>query len=233
MTLILTCEHGGNDVPAEYDALFQDADAVLISHRGWDPGALELACEIAAELETPIYYGTWTRLLVELNRSLGEAALFSEFTRDLPEPDKQLLVAKHWHPFRHRVESHVGLSVAEGGHVLHLSVHTFTPELGGVVRDADIGILFDPSRKAEVAVAQAWKFALETVAPELVVKFNYPYLGTDDGHTTGLRRRFPDPGYAGIELEVNQKFPLHDKKRWAEVRNAIIESLRLVVDKKP
>lgn len=229
--LILTCEHGGNDVPSEYALLFEGAEAVLSSHRGWDPGALDLACDIAAELETPIYYGTITRLLVELNRSLDEPTLFSEYSRVLPEPDRQLLVARYWHPFRDRVEGHVGLAIARGAYVLHLSIHTFTPELDGVVRDADIGILFDPSRSAEAGLAHDWKLALEAVAPELTVKFNYPYLGTDDGHTTGLRRKFPDPGYAGLELEVNQKFPLQDRKRWAEVRAAIVESLRRVIDK--
>ena len=40
----------------------------------------------------------------------------------------------------------------------------------------------------------------------LVIKFNEPYKGTDDGFTTYLRTKFSDDEYLGIEIEVNQKY---------------------------
>ena len=41
--IVLTCEHGGNRIPAAYAAYFQSAGAVLDSHRGFDAGALAVA----------------------------------------------------------------------------------------------------------------------------------------------------------------------------------------------
>ena len=37
--LVITCEHGGNHIPGAYRHLFQGQEAVLQSHRGFDPGA--------------------------------------------------------------------------------------------------------------------------------------------------------------------------------------------------
>ena len=45
--VVVTCEHGGNHIPALYRALFGDLQAALASHRGFDPGALEMAEDLA------------------------------------------------------------------------------------------------------------------------------------------------------------------------------------------
>jgi predicted N-formylglutamate amidohydrolase len=45
---LVTCEHGGNHVPADYQSLFASkrAVAMLRSHRGYDPGAWEASLQI-------------------------------------------------------------------------------------------------------------------------------------------------------------------------------------------
>ena len=47
--------------------------------------------------------------------------------------------------------------------------------------------------------------AMQRALPEMALRRNYPYRGTADGHTTGLRRRFGKSDYAGIEIEINQR----------------------------
>ena len=66
MRLILTCEHGGCEVPAEYATRFSGRAALLRSHRGWDVGALTLAEEMAHALDAPLFASTTTRLLIDL-----------------------------------------------------------------------------------------------------------------------------------------------------------------------
>jgi hypothetical protein len=46
---LITCEHGGNDVPAEYAELFRGREAMLQSHRGYDRGALRMARDFASD----------------------------------------------------------------------------------------------------------------------------------------------------------------------------------------
>jgi predicted N-formylglutamate amidohydrolase len=99
--------------------------------------------------------------------------------------------------------------------VLHLSVHSFTPKLNGEVRNADVGILYDPRRLAEREVCTRWKGTLLALTAtshdngyklqsDCRIRMNYPYRGASDGLTTALRRVFPARDYLGIELEVNQ-----------------------------
>ncbi|HZI25413.1 MAG TPA: N-formylglutamate amidohydrolase, partial [Chryseolinea sp.] len=84
--------------------------------------------------------------------------------------------------------------------------HTFTPVLNNQIRTVDIGILFDPNRKAESEFCRKLFDGLEQSLPYLSIKLNEPYKGTDDGFTTYLRTKFYDDEYLGIEIEVNQKY---------------------------
>jgi hypothetical protein len=65
-------------VPSRYRALFRDQEAVLKTHRGSDLGALWLARELATALEAPLFAGSVSRLLIDLNRSLHHVKLFRD-----------------------------------------------------------------------------------------------------------------------------------------------------------
>jgi len=225
--LVLTCEHAGKRVPREHAALFRGASAVLASHRGWDPGALELARRMARRTGSELHACTWTRLLVEPNRSAHNPRIWSSFTRALPRAERERILERYWKPHRRAVEAAVDAATRGGHSVLHVAVHSFTPVLDGERRNADIGLLFDPGRKRERALARRWKALLAELAPDLRVRFNYPYLGTADGLSTAQRRRFPDARYAGFELELNQALLAHPHR--ARIELALIESLRLVL----
>ena len=109
--------------------------------------------------------------------------------------------------------------------MIHVSTHSFTPELDGLVRTADVGLLYDPSRDAERDFSARWQDAIARRDPGLRVRRNYPYRGSADGLTTALRRRFPGDGYAGIELEINQRYPLADESGWRRLRRQIAAAL--------
>jgi predicted N-formylglutamate amidohydrolase len=198
--LLISCEHGGNDIPPVLATEVSIPVNVLNSHRGLDIGALALAKQCSADA---FYYHTVTRLLIDVNRSLHHPNVFSEFSRTLSTSIKQNLIQQYYLPYRQAVEKTIAQWIAEGHNVLHLSVHSFTPEFKGEVRNADIGLLYDPQRPLEVAVIKQWlkQFKCDT---DFKVRCNYPYRGTADGFTTGLRKRFSKQ-YAGIELETNQQ----------------------------
>jgi predicted N-formylglutamate amidohydrolase len=202
MKLLLTCEHGGNKVPATYRPLFAGSAALLTGHRGWDPGALSLFHELEP-LTDASFSSTTTRLLVELNRSLHHPALFSAITKDLPKVERERILKLHYHPHRGAIDAQVAGWRAKAEHVMHLAVHSFTPVLHGEVRTLDVGFLYDPSRSVEKRWAERWRHELLALDPELEVRMNRPYLGKADGLPTHLRRLHRS-GYAGIELEVNQ-----------------------------
>ncbi|MFD2247500.1 N-formylglutamate amidohydrolase [Pontibacter ruber] len=233
VTYILTCEHAGNEVPEEYEYLFKGKEEILYTHKAIDFGALRLAKHLASETRLPLYCTTVSRLLAEANRSPDSEELFSEYSKDLSEKDKKILLGKIYYPHRDKVEKKVQGEIAAGNQVVHLAVHTFTPAMDGEVREADIGILFDPDRNWEATLARKLKDYFTEQNPDRKILYNSPYAGTADGFPTYLRKKFTDEQYAGFELEVNQKFFLNGEPDvWQQVVAEVTSAFKSLMDNK-
>lgn len=228
---LITCEHGGNEVPAAWAALFTGHEALLPTHRGFDPGALELAQDMAAALGAPLFAATTTRLLIDLNRSIGHRQLHSEATRGLPLAARREIAALYYRPHRDKVEAEVARLIGEGRRVVHVASHSFTPQLHGAVRQADVAWLYDPRWRSEQAVVLQWMAALKPLRPDLRLRRNYPYQGKGDGLTSLLRKRHGPGEYVGIELEVNQRFVLEGGEGWDALRADIVQAMGTVAGK--
>ena len=221
LTPVITCEHAGNTIPDRYTHFFATASDEIQSHLGWDPGAREIGAFLAQHLEAPFYKCEATRLLVEPNRSLHSESLFSKFMQSLNPAERDEVLNQFYFPHRSAVEDWV---LASDKPIVHISVHTFTPIFKDVVRDVDVGLLFDPARTTEAVFCASWQMELQQTAPGLRVRFNEPYKGTDDGFTTYLRTKFPDEEYLGIEIEVSQRFV--GTRDLGDVMTGLLESLK-------
>lgn len=206
LAVVITCEHATRFVPNQFREIFAGHEHVLRSHRGWDPGTLDLGKTIANHFGFPLFATQVSRLLIEVNRSAWHSQLFSEFSQTLGEDTKQNLLSDYYYSHRNAVENRIASQIEMAARVLHLSLHSFTPTLNGRVRDTDIGLLYDPRRPSELAFCNRWKQSFQRVIPTWRVRKNYPYLGRSDGFTTYLRKRFSDSQYGGIELELNQRW---------------------------
>jgi len=121
------------------------------------------------------------------------------------------------------VEALISKILEKGEKLLHVSVHSFSPELDGSIRNTDIGLLFDPKNAEEKNYCKILKKELLLLGPQFKVRFNYPYLGKADGFTTYLRKKYPK-NYLGIELEINQKYSV-DNKMEAALKDRIFQAL--------
>jgi predicted N-formylglutamate amidohydrolase len=226
-SFVVTCEHGGNRIPVRCRPLFRGQRALLDSHRGFDPGALAMARALAEALSAPLVLSTISRLVIDLNRSIGHPQLFSVATRGAPAQLRARIVEQYYRPYRAEAERLVRQSVNCGRRIIHISSHSFTPELSGKLRHADVGLLYDPARQLEADLCARWKARLAVIAPQIRVRRNYPYAGKGDGLTSALRAAFPGKVYIGIELEVNQRIVRGAGRRWTALRSALIDSLRM------
>jgi predicted N-formylglutamate amidohydrolase len=227
---LVTCEHGGNRIPARFRSCLAGHEAVLQTHRAYDAGALPLARKLARALHAPLIVSTVSRLLIELNRSLGHTHLYSEFTQHAAPKLRDALLKEYYLPYRDQVRTQVAQATQRGKRVLHLSSHSFTPIFNSEVRDADIGLLYDPARHGERELCRSWKRCLRIQTPQFKSRLNYPYRGTDDGLTQHLRRHFGNEDYFGIELEINQRYFLQDKKCWRMLSSAVIDGLFCAIE---
>ena len=197
---MLTCEHASNCLPAVFKKAVP-AD-VLKTHRAYDIGAAQVFRKLV-KFAKPEFSceGKYSRLFVDLNRTITNKSAFSDFLRNNESAKTQ--ATAYWNEYRTAIEKFVKANAKK--EIVHLGIHSFTPVLNGKVRNADIGILYDPSRPQERAYANVIKAEIKRLHPEMKVRFNYPYKGTSDGLTTTLRKKF-GPRYAGLEIEINQKF---------------------------
>lgn len=222
---LITCEHGGNRIPRQYRTLFDGHESLLSTHRAYDVGALRMARDLSSALHAPLCASTINRLLIDLNRSSTHPHLYSEITRAAPVAIRQELSQRYHEGYRNTVQRWIEQSIVNGHRAIHVSCHSFTPELNGRRRDADIGLLYDPARPAEASLCRDWRHAINAQMPALKIRMNYPYSGKSDGLTTSLRRHFAPELYLGIELEINQRNVFKDAGHWRSMRNAIVNAL--------
>ena len=217
MKLMLTCEHASNHLPAAFKKTIPAN--VQESHRAYDIGALAVFRKLVRFAKPEFHCeGKFSRLFVDLNRTITNKSAFSEYYGTLGFRDKvaaekaKAQATTYWMEYRDAIEKFVESALKPKTRVakskptvVHLGIHSFTPVLHGKVRNADIGILYDPARPQECAYAQVIKDEIKRLYPTMKVRFNYPYKGSSDGLTTTLRKKF-GPRYVGIEIEINQKF---------------------------
>ncbi|TWU62757.1 N-formylglutamate amidohydrolase [Crateriforma conspicua] len=224
--VLVTCEHATNRVPPEFFRWFDPpgARADLKSHRGYDPGADEASRELAGRLKCHRIVGQQSRLLIDLNRSLGHQELFSKYTDCLDPAIKERVIADYYEPYRQKVHQWI-VGQPKGCPVLHLSVHTFTPRYRGKHRQVDVGLLYDPKREAERQLCQDWARRFRRQQTQLCVRMNQPYRGIDDGFTTCLRQLDSSPQYAGVEIEINHRIFKHNASRFLSIVRSLADSL--------
>lgn len=221
---LITAEHASRRVPAAYRHLFVGAESVLSSHRAWDPGSRQLARALAAELRLPLLEGQVTRLLVDLNRSVGHPHQFSEFSRRLDTLARQQILERYWQPhwqaYRQAIES-------GPGRLIHIACHSFSPVLNGVSRRTDVGLLYDPGRESERRWCAALAERIGDQLPRLKVRMNYPYRGTSNGLGQQHRRWFGSNRLLTIELEINSA--LVASSHWNLTRSGLIEAFKSIL----
>jgi predicted N-formylglutamate amidohydrolase len=208
--VVVSCEHASNRVPRSYARLGLPA-RVFETHFAFDLGAAEVARCLARELGAPLHLGRWTRLLIDLNRGAHNRSLIAERAFGLAVPGNRGLAAeergrrllRYYLPYRSAVLADVDAAIRHRGLCLHLSVHSFTPSLHGRARKGDVGLLYDPSRRAESEFVRLATRPLRDAG--LHVRLNYPYRGTSDCLNVFCRRVLPARVYVGIEIELNQR----------------------------
>jgi predicted N-formylglutamate amidohydrolase len=230
--LVVSAEHASSAIPEALRSCFVAADDVLDSHLAWDPGAGMLAKRLASAFDVEAHCGEVSRLVVDCNRSIGHPKLFSRWLQPLDEAARRAILRNYYSPFREAVRIDLERALRQFPSVLHVSVHSFTETFEGRRREADVGFLYDPSRRREKEFCAAWRRLLATHGGYRIRR-NYPYRGVSDGHVTALRRCYPDTRYLGLELEINQRILDQPPAAWAGLEDALVASVAELVHSGP
>jgi predicted N-formylglutamate amidohydrolase len=205
--LVLSCEHASWALPPDVE-LGVPADE-LRSQASWDHGALEIAQRISDEVGIAVHAGAFSRMFVDLNRPPDHPDVVPTNSYGAPVPgnvalspaERALRIAQFHAPYWDAVRREVAARLHGDGACLHLSSHSFSPELDPARRNFDVGVLYDPSHAFEAELAERLLFALRGAG--LAVRANQPYTGVGPALCTTLRERLRPQRYAGIELEAS------------------------------
>jgi len=175
--LVLICDHASNHVPAEYDRLGV-GEADLQRHIAWDVGAAALTRALARRLGAPAFLGTYSRLLVDLNRPFGSPTSMPVLSEATRIPGNEHLAPSEierrrrlvFEPFHAAVAAFLDARERAGRRSRIAAIHSFTPVFLGVPRPWHVGILHEdePAHAARVMQGLARD-------PALIVGENVPY----------------------------------------------------------
>ncbi len=228
--VVLLCPHASNYIPPRYGNLGLP-DSELARHIAWDIGAANVTRKLAAMLDAAAFLGTYSRLLIDLNRPLNSSSSIvtrSEAT-DIPgnvsisTAERALRGAHVFTPHHESIAEHLAARRADRLRSVIVAIHSFTPTYHGVPRAWHAGVLFGKSTD----FAHASMERLRARDASLNVGANVPYTVTADTDY-GVLAYGDDIGNPSVEYEIRQDLIAHTagQESWAR---GIAETLAIDV----
>lgn len=208
---MLVCDHAGRAIPAALGTLGLSEEH-LNRHIAYDIGAAQLTRLLAHRLAAPAVLATYSRLVIDANRPLGDdesILVDADGVRvagndGLDEDDRSARAAACHAPYHRAIAAQIARLCRLGPPPLLFSVHTFTPSFAGAERRWDLGVLWHNDDRIAAPL-------IDILRGErgLAIGDNEPYSGRRLAYT--LDRHGGRVGLANAAIEVRQD---HCESRW-------------------
>jgi predicted N-formylglutamate amidohydrolase len=204
--LLFLCDHASNALPP--GGLGLDP-ALLSTHIAYDIGAAVATRALARAYGAPAVLGSWSRLLIDLNRGADDPTLVMKLSdgsiipgnRDADTAEVARRIAAFHVPYHAAIEAE--LDRIGKGAVL-FSMHSFTPAWKGSPRPWEVGVLYD----RDVRLAEPLMTRLAEAG--FTVGDNEPYTGALEGDT--LWRHGTMRGLPHVLIEMRQDLVGNDEQ---------------------
>ncbi|MEL6107983.1 MAG: N-formylglutamate amidohydrolase [Planctomycetota bacterium] len=224
MTILISCETSGSAV-LPWIELPRDAETFA----SFDGCGGRAARRMADQLNAPCLLYPYRRDLVDAALSLGHRNLFGPTAAKLKDHEKSRVIDSAYIPYRERVQMSVRKILDQFSFVLHLSIRSFAARDRGRFRRTDVGLLYDPSREAELNLCIDWIDEMYEMNHNVRVRRNYPRRGTVDSLTKSMRSLFPPEHYMGVEVWLNRAWVARDVRLRDEALWYLADSLRITL----
>jgi predicted N-formylglutamate amidohydrolase len=216
--VLLIADHAMRHLPAEYGRLGLD-ESEFERHIAYDIGVEGLTRRLASRLGCPAVMARFSRLLIDPNRGEDDPTLIRQLydgavipgNYPLTEAERARRIENFYLPFRHRVRVMADkMQKASGAAPVVISVHSFTPSMGGKARPWHAGILWDKDPRAALPLIDMLR-----AEPGMITGDNEPYDGALHGDT--LHDICTAQGIAHLLIEVRQDLISHEEgiDEWA------------------
>ncbi len=202
---LMTADHAGNRLPRRLGDLGLDAHERQ-RHIAWDIGIASLSRLLADRLDAWIALQTYSRLIIDCNRSPeveSSIVTLSEATpipgnRDLSAGDRARRIAEIFRPYHEAIAAELDRRRREDRPTVLIVMHSFTPVYKGVSRPWHVGVLYNRDPRYGRILLD-----LQRAEGDLTVGDNEPYSISDESEYTvpvHVERR----GNPHVELEIRQ-----------------------------
>ncbi len=221
--LLLVCDHAGRAIPAALGGLGLPGPA-LVRHIAFDIGAAQLTRRLARQMDGRAVLARYSRLVWDCNRAPDDPDTCPDQADGQPVPgnaglDAASLTGRRgeiYQPYHAAIAREVARLVKRGPPPALISVHSFTPELGGRARPWHVGVLWnrDP-RIARPLIA-------ELRAQGHTVGDNQPYSGRQVAYTLDHHAAAAGLPHCAIELRQDLLAAPVGITRWADLLGRIL-----------
>jgi predicted N-formylglutamate amidohydrolase len=204
--VLLVGDHVSNLIPKSLQQLGLE-DRVLQEHVAYDIGSRKLLTHLVEHLDAPAVLAGYSRLVVDLNRSLEDPSVIPKVSDNIPIPGNQNLSREDR---KRRIHSFYTPYRAAIDHTLHgfrqrgivpalIAIHSFTPQMAGFERPWHIGMLWDKDPRIPLALMQR----LRAHPEQINVGDNEPYSGKHPADYT-IDHHAEAAGLPHVSIEVRQ-----------------------------
>ncbi len=217
-SFLLIGDHAGKAIPQSLDSLGV-GQADMARHIACDIGVAELGRMLAERLDACFIEQSYSRLVIDCNRAVAHADAFAEMSDGTAIPGNAALDdiarAERFCAIQAPYQAAIADALAErdgaGRQTILISLHSFTPTMGGKRRPWDIGVLHDGGN---TGFALALLDRLHHVE-EWVVGDNEPYRMDDIDHTVPLHAYSAMRPYAELEIRQDHLSYVGGQALWA------------------
>jgi predicted N-formylglutamate amidohydrolase len=231
--LIFVCDHAAKALPPRYGTLGL-RESLFDTHIASDIGAADVTRVLSAAFDAPAILGTYSRLLIDLNRGFDDPTLVMKLSDGAIIPGNEKVdaaeiedrTARYYRPYHDAIEAEIARAMSLGVTPTLVSIHSFTPEWRGRTRPWQIGVLW--SRK-DGRLALPMLEALNR-EPDVVVGDNQPYTGELENDC--MSQHAVSRGLPHVLLEIRQDL-IADRAGavfWAERLVPILRTARARLD---
>lgn len=203
--IVVVCDHAANRIPRALGRLGLPASK-LAEHIAYDIGAAGVARALAACFGAPAILGGYSRLVVDLNRSLRDPSAMPAISDGTLVPgniglsadERAARVDELYAPYHRAVESLLETRTDAERTPILIAVHSFTPTNHGVRRPWDYGVLWDKDPRLAIPLMQGLR-----ARGDVVVGDNEPYSGRHPADYT-IDHHAEPAGIAHAAIEIRQ-----------------------------
>lgn len=214
--LLLVGDHVSNLIPKALDQLGLEGP-VLEQHVAYDIGSHKLITHLSQHLDAPAVLAGYSRLVVDLNRSLEDASAIPALSDNIPIPGNQALsrgeramrVHSFYTPYRVAIDCMLHRFRERGVVPALIAIHSFTPEMAGIRRPWHVGLMWDKDPRIPLPLLEK----LRAHPQGINVGDNQPYSGKHPADYT-IDHHAESAGLPHVSIETRQD--LIDTEQGAE-----------------